>query len=272
VIDHAGPDLGDATAAAATAATLRRATRLRRLPVLVRPPRASSPPAGDLGRHLERVARLYAAVRDVSGCRVVVDSSKLPAYARVLRALPGVDLVVVHLVRDPRAAAYSWARVKHQPDGHAAAYMQRQSVLKSSLLWDVWNLSAPHLAGRRSGRYAVVRYEDLVARPREVVTELVTMAGDRDDVPTFVDDRTVVLGVSHTVAGNPDRLRTGPVEIRADDEWRRRASRRQLALATAATAPVLGRFGYPLRVGEPSPPPPVPAPAGPESATASRPS
>lgn len=249
VVDHAG--LGQAAEAtgAEVAAGLREATRLRRLPRMAvhagQPHRLVDGASGQL----ERVARLYAAVREVSGCRVVVDSSKLPTYGCLLRAVPGIDLRVVHLVRDPRAAAYSWARVKPQPDG--TAFMQRQPALKSSLLWDVWNASAPRLTGSQAGHYTLVRYEDLVARPREVVGQLVGLAGHPGDAPAFFGERTVALGASHTVAGNPDRLRTGAVEIRADDEWRRRSTPWQMAVATLATAPLLGRFGYPLRPATP---------------------
>ena len=54
--------------------------------------------------------RLYRAIQRVSGAGVIVDSSKRFSYAVLLSLLPFADLRVVHLVRDSRAVAYSWAR------------------------------------------------------------------------------------------------------------------------------------------------------------------
>ena len=64
----------------------------------------------------------------------------------------------------------------------------------------------------------------------------VRQPADLDGV--FVGDRTVLLQASHTVAGNPDRLRRGEVVLRLDDEWRERMSRRDRAMVGAMTAPV----------------------------------
>jgi len=44
--------------------------------------------------------------------------------------------------------------------------------------------------------------------------------------------------VNHTVAGNPDRLRHGPVKLRLDDEWVAKMRRRDRVMVTALTAPV----------------------------------
>ena len=50
------------------------------------------------------------AIAEVSGCELVVDSSKHPSLAHCLRWQDDVDLRVLHLVRDSRAVAYSWGR------------------------------------------------------------------------------------------------------------------------------------------------------------------
>lgn len=48
------------------------------------------------------VAATYRAVREVSGARVVVDSSKNPVYGCLLSQMPGIRVHVLHLVRDSR--------------------------------------------------------------------------------------------------------------------------------------------------------------------------
>src|ERR1022692_3637443 len=72
--------------------------------------------ARDLDEYISYYARLYAAIIKVSGCELVVDSSKHPSLAHCLRWLPDVDLRVLHLVRDSRAVAYSWSRQVRRPD------------------------------------------------------------------------------------------------------------------------------------------------------------
>ncbi|MBV8982284.1 MAG: hypothetical protein JO086_15385, partial [Acidimicrobiia bacterium] len=125
--------------------------------------------------------------------------------------------------------------------------MQQMSVLKSSSLWLAWNGTARALFGDGS-RYQVVRYEDLIARPREVVDEILAFAGHSPDSTPFVGERTVSLERSHTVAGNPNRLQAGEVELRADEAWTTALGRSRRALVTAITTPLLGRFDYPLMV------------------------
>ena len=199
------------------------------------------------GDYPEILARLYGAVRTVSGCELVVDSSKLPAYAYALAQVPSIDLHVVHLVRDPRAAAHSWKRRKVQPDRGSPGYMEQQSALKSSVLWTVWNATAEALGSRDPSRYLRVRYEDFVASPREVVEEILALAGVSGAALPFADDHRVVLEIGHTAAGNPNRLDTGAVALRPDDEWVRHMQPRDRTVVTTVTAPLLVRYGFPVR-------------------------
>ncbi len=103
-----------------------------------------SPPSGgsaspDLVQLREALRRLYAAIQSVTGAEVIVDSSKLPAYLWILAGIPELDLRVVHLVRDPRGAAFSWQRPKELTDGAPVSTMQQLPPMKSALLWLWWN-------------------------------------------------------------------------------------------------------------------------------------
>ena len=82
---------------------------------------------------------LYRAIATVTGARVIVDSSKLPSYLAVLRGVDGLDVRTVHLVRDPRAAAFSWQRAKALTDGARRATMERISPPKSARSGSGWN-------------------------------------------------------------------------------------------------------------------------------------
>jgi hypothetical protein len=220
-------------------------TRARHVPAMLRARSGAAARAhlARMGPYGERLARLYRAIRSVSDARVVVDSSKLPGYGFVLGLLPAIDLRVVHLVRDPRATAFSWLRLKEQPDRGAPGVMRRKGPSTAAALWTAGNGAADALwSGRRAALR--LRYEDFTASPGPAVDRVLELAGEPGAPSPLVGERTVELGVHHTVAGNPDRLRTGRVELRADREWRGRMRGRDRALVTALTWPLLLRYGY----------------------------
>ena len=192
------------------------------------------------------VTDLYRAIADQTGAALVIDGSKLPPYGLLLRQQPGIDLYVLHLVRDPRATAFSWLRSKPTRDTAAGAQMQRQETWKSSVLWTVWNLTALRLWRDDDPRVCRLRYEDLIADPVGELGRVAAMVGaDPADLPFLAPDR-VQLAPTHSVAGNPNRHDTGEITLRADDQWRTAMSRRDRAVVTLLTAPGLRRFRYPL--------------------------
>jgi hypothetical protein len=234
----------EAIDAEAMIAVQRRGIRVRHVPsMLLGSGRARGLVEGEYGR---RLARLYAAIPEVTGCQIIVDSSKLPTFGHLLESVGSIDLFVVHLTRDPRASAYSWLRRKVQPDRGYFGYMQQQSPLRSAALWDVWNATTAALWHSRPDRYMRLRYDDFVTRPRAAVDRIVEFVGRAGAALPFVGERTVHLEPSHSISGNPNRLNTGTVSISADVEWQERLQWRHRAVVTLVTLPLLRRFGYPL--------------------------
>lgn len=191
---------------------------------------------------------LYAAIATVSGASAVVDSSKLPTYASLLTAVDSLDLSVVHFVRDPRAAAHSWRRHKHQPDLGADAMMERRGAVKSAALWTVWNSSLAALWRRRPDRYLTLTYEDFLNDPQGEVRRIADRFDlDVDTTTVFADRDVVRLSVHHTVAGNPSRHQHGLVSLVPDSEWKAQMQARDRWAVTALSAPALRRYGYRIR-------------------------
>jgi hypothetical protein len=249
------PDAADGGDPASLVRLLQRTGRVRQVPLMIGgrvwpgmdPSRTQATTAER--RH---IGALYSRMASVTGARVVVDSSKLPAYANLLAQIPEIDLRVVHLVRDPRGAAFSWSSRKPLQDGAERSHMERIGPAKSALLWDVWNVAAGALLGRGENRYLRLRYEDLVADPVPAVRRILAMVGMEDADLPFVGQGEVQLGVNHSVAGNPDRLRHGVVRLRADQRWLTAMAPRDRRLVSTLTAPVLVRYGYPLRSSAPA--------------------
>jgi Sulfotransferase family len=200
-----------------------------------------------LGEFLGNTGRLYEAIQSVAGSRVIVDTSKEPAYGYALGMVPGIDLRVLHLVRDPRAAAYSWAKKKRQPDSTEREFMHQKSPAQSAVLWDAWNTAIEALWRRMPARYLRLRYEDFIADPRRSFEEILNLTDEEDAELPLVGERDVKLGISHTVSGNPNRFDTGTVELRQDRAWQEQMKSRDRALVTALTLPLLARYHYSVK-------------------------
>jgi hypothetical protein len=204
-----------------------------------------------------------ASFARTTGARVVVDISKRPIDAAVFAGLDDVDHYVVHIVRDPRAVVHAWQRSKQFTVSGQAMSMGRRGLLSTTRRWVKSALSAAALRRRvPQSRWFYLRYEDFAAEPRLWVDRMLAFMGESGPT-TFSDDHTAVLGANHIVAGNPSRFETGPVAVRADDEWRRRLPRRSQLLVALLTMPLLRRFGY---VGRHDGKPQPQQPAAPRSA------
>lgn len=201
-----------------------------------------------LGEYPEVLSRFVRAIADEAGAHTVVDSSKLPPYAAILRTAPDVDLRVVHLVRDPRATAYSWAQAKSQPDRGTPDVMQSQGAWKAAALWATWNLAAEALGRSLGKRYLRVRYEDFMADPAATLRAVTGLIGVPDAALPLIDGNhhQATLVPSHTVAGNPDRFHDGVVNLSPDDRWKQALSPRDRLTVTAIAAPLMLRYRYPL--------------------------
>ncbi|MGV9774687.1 sulfotransferase [Streptosporangium sp. NPDC003464] len=198
-----------------------------------------SPGLAELGEYAAAHRRLYDAAGEVAGCPIVIDSSKHASLAFCLAAT-GVDVHVVHVVRDPRAVAHSWhRRVARPEDGHP---MTRWSPARTSLHWLAQNLSL-ELLGRRGVSVTRVRYEDLLGAPVDTLRRVVARIGLRPRLD-FLADGEAELSVAHTASGNPMRFTVGRIGLTPDDGWRTAASARHQRLVTALTWPLMNKYGY----------------------------
>ncbi len=222
---------------------LRRAVvRTRFTPWLIGP---APTPAWRLRRDRfgRRLTSLYAAAAEVDTADVLVDSSKHPAYAMLLRRAR-VDLRCVLVVRDPRAVAHSWQRSVRRPEiVDRDVEMPRYSPAYTAVTWELYSLLY-RLLGLLGVPLMVVRYEDLMTHPEQTLREVLGFAGLAHPEVLPVRGDEVVLTPGHTVAGNPMRFQTGPVRLASDDKWRREMPRRDALLVSVLTWFGRRRHGY----------------------------
>jgi hypothetical protein len=215
--------------------------RIRNLPLTWVPPLRRRE-LDRLSEYLDYLSRLYAAIEEVSGCRVIVDSTKNPSYGYLLERVAGLDLYHLHFVRDAPAVSYSWSQKKEFQPGD---YMARKGPVKSALQWDARNLSAELFLPHDGGRWMSVRYEDMMVDPRGAVRRIVDWLGEPDVVLPFTSEREVQLDrPNHSVFGNEVRFKTGPVTLRLDERWREGLDERDALKVKALTWPLRARYGY----------------------------
>lgn len=195
--------------------------------------------------YLDLQGRLYRAACKTSGAAVIVDSSKHPAYAYALGLLDFVELYIVHLVRDPRGCAYSWTVRKEHPHPWIERLPSLGSV-KSAFHWNFSNAATNLVFHGLDKRYLVVRYEDFVARPRDIVRSILDLVGEHDSELSFLSQHSVMLKPVHGVSGSRARFRTGMVELKLDEKWKTAMDKKHKLVVTVLTAPTLNRYGYSL--------------------------
>ena len=193
------------------------------------------------------LAALYRAVADVSGARLIVDSSRSLAYAHLLHHTPGLRVRALHLVRDPRGVVYSWQRAATGGRIGLEVRLRRKAFLSALADWAVQNALAER--ARRWGRddYCRLRYEDLLADPRGHLAGLARWLG-LDTAPltaAIADDGcSATLRPGHSVEGNIYRRAAGPVELDLDDAWRSAMPPVQRCLVAVLAGVWMRRYGY----------------------------
>lgn len=183
------------------------------------------------GARLRALARRNAAfvesVLEASGKEVLVDATKDPARGRLLLRTPGLDVRIVHLVRDA--------------PGQVCSALGRE---KASLAGAIrrWKRMVGHAARLQAlvpaGRFLEMRYEDLCRAPDTEMARLARFAG-LAPAPLPPDFRAG----DHHIIGN--RMRMGATgAIALDERWRERLTPAQIDTILRRTADARRRLGY----------------------------
>lgn len=104
--------------------------------------------------------------------------------------------------------------------------MPRHNPAKSAVEWHVLNALVQSLK-YANANYILIRYEDLVSNPHELLTQIAIFVGERQYNINFCNNQTVKLGMDHTVSGNPMRFQQGSIEVRSDTEWEENMTQKQ---------------------------------------------
>lgn len=217
--------------------------RTRYIPQLMGP-LASRPTRRALTDYVALNRALHAAAAQRTGATVVVDSSKRASLAHALHR-GGVDLRVVHVVRDPRGVAYSWGKRVPRPEAaNPDAVMPVYSAQRSSWMWNAENLLLEALPA--GVPRLLVRYEDLVSDPAATLRQILVFLGLQPGTTAlgFLTPGGAQLATNHLVAGNPMRFQSGLTPLQRDDAWRDAMPVHDQHVVERVTGLLRRRYGY----------------------------
>ena len=193
----------------------------------------------------------------MSGKPLVVDSSTVPVQAFALGMTHGIDLYVVHLVRDGRGviashigsfredrrAGVRWDH-KDGPMWKTAA-RRRVLYLVSVVRWIVRNLATEWVCTQLGSKRTLrLRYEDFVADPKGALERIGSLLElDLTDVADAASSGKP-MQAGHNVGGNRTK-KSETITLRPDaKEWRTALSPTEQRLSWALMGWLMRRYGY----------------------------
>ena len=185
---------------------------------------------------------LYDAVGVVSGRTNIVDSSKSSIRALALSRIPGIDLRIIHLVRDARGVVWSYIkrelRKKNLPSAQLTLY-----CCYTSCLWLLSNMAA-ELVCRIAGVPSIfVRYEDLVTQNLKEMRRVSLFVGEKLDAVANAFSSGEKIPIKHVLAGNHLRRRK-TVSLQPDFEWRTQFPKSYQRLVWIILCAFAWHYGY----------------------------
>jgi hypothetical protein len=113
-----------------------------------------------------RVAEsLYRSLARVGGTNAIVDTSHYPLRAHELQRIPGIELHILYLMRDPRSVATSF-------NNKDVAQYTKSTLATNVYLWLTTLLAIAVFLRQPRERRLFVRYEDFVADPQAVLADV----------------------------------------------------------------------------------------------------
>jgi hypothetical protein len=172
---------------------------------------------------------LYEKTCEVNAKKILIDGSKTPGRLLALMAFNRhqVPIKVIYLCRDGRAVAH--ARMKRQG-------LSMRSAVK---IWVIEHKKISIALRRFAGDIHYVKYEDLCVNTGDTLQEIFTHIGADGlcDNKSFRDS-------SHSLGGNPMRLRSSEREIILNEQWKDELSREELNCFESIGGGLNKKLGY----------------------------
>jgi hypothetical protein len=183
-------------------------------------------PSTALAEKIRLTTKLYQATQAATGCEVIVDSTKIPAYGLILSQIPELDVYFLHLVRDPRAVSFSWRRKK----------LGQKSTLWSAFRWFYINFFVEVFLNKPTLKYMFMRYEDFVLAPQTNIAKIFAFVN--------ITPLPILSANEHTFSANPGRLNREALIIKPDYEWKSKSGKVDNSLTSSLDFVLMKKYGY----------------------------
>lgn len=196
-----------------------------------------------------RNTALLGTICELTGAKIIVDSSKIGLRLKYLLKIPHFRVRVIRLIRDGRGVALSYMDPARFADARDPSLRgggtggdreaERLSLAEAAYEWRRSNEEAEAiLANLDRSQWMEVRYEHLCRQPKAVMNRIFEFIGlEKVDVV----DR-FRCGSRH-VLGNGMRL-DKVLEIQLDQRWKREMSEAQLLEFDAVAGAMNRQYGY----------------------------
>jgi hypothetical protein len=187
--------------------------------------------------HLRQVhsrnAGLVEVFQEMSGARIVVDSSKLALHLKFLLKSDRLKIKVLNLMRDGRAVVTSML-------GHDFKRGSRaETIAAAAMEWRKTNEASESVINTMPASQSLnILYEELCRKPEDTLRVICKFLG--------MDTKQIVLDFrakTQHVLGNDMRLKSGS-DIRLDERWRKTLTPEDLAVFDGVAGEMNRKYGY----------------------------
>jgi len=180
-----------------------------------------------IDQYLKFNEKLYQKIVEVSGNRVLLDSSKEVERAEILARSNKLNLIFIHLIRDGRGVMWSYKK-------------KYKKTIFPIFIWLLTNLKAEIIKRRNKNVKTIfLRYEDLADKPEKELERILKILGLSFEKQML----NFSTAPQHQIAGNRLRLRKDR-EIKKDSSWRENLSQFDLFLFYLIAGFLNKYYGY----------------------------
>ena len=195
--------------------------------------------AADNIEFLDLASDLYRITSAQAGGATLVDSSKAPNIALGHILANDISVTVVHLMRDPRAVAASWAKLSNRPN----------VIRKRCKMWNKRTRQMQRLGNIPGQKIIHIKYEDFASAPKTAIKDIQEMAGVEQNAPYFDSDTSATLSWDRTHLFPPANGEVlgghlEQIEIRPSETWKSEANKRYSDIAQKINFPLAKKYGY----------------------------
>lgn len=198
-----------------------------------------------LEKYTDILSRVYKSIYKFNCNKIILDSSKTPAYFHILSRIPEIELNIIHLVRDSRAVTYSWQKTKQMDYLLTESRdMIKYGTAHSSARWVGLNLLSYTLKNQAS-TFTQLRYEDFVKDPSGILNTTIKDVFGEEFLNQSNIKSNSSIQVMHGILGNPTpRKQPSVISIKPDMAWKDKLSIYKKILIFMLTWPLLLKYGY----------------------------